>query len=77
VDRVLVYLDGVRIAEAHYGQPRPELAPAYGARFAAAGWQAEVDFSAVPAGPHTLEAHARSTATGEDAVYAHQVQVPP
>jgi hypothetical protein len=77
IDRVQVYLDDALVAEADLGNSRPEIAAAYGARFGAAGWAAMIDVSGVSAGPHRLEARARSTASGQETSRAHTVVVQP
>jgi hypothetical protein len=72
---VRLYVDSKEVGEVSFGQARPELAEAYGARFGRAGWVGEIDTSARGVGEHTLEARAHSTASGAETSYARRIVV--
>ncbi|HEY3062694.1 MAG TPA: Ig-like domain-containing protein [Chloroflexota bacterium] len=75
VDRVQVFLDGTLLADAQYGQPRPDIGAAFGARFEPSGWSTGFDPRPLPAGAHRLEVRARSTVDGQETVLARAVDV--
>ena len=56
VERVGLYLDGAHVADAQIGFERPDIASAFGSRFANSGWRAVLDLDTLAApGPHELE----------------------
>jgi hypothetical protein len=75
VDRVDVYLDGTLRGAATYGDNRPDMAAAYGARFASSGFHYQLDLSTIPAGNHSLEARAHSLVSGTTTAYPHAITV--
>ena len=77
VDRVQVYLDGVYRGDAVYGQGRPDIGAAYGARFAPSGYSYLLNLAGVAAGSHTIEVRARSTVTGADTAYIRSIIAAP
>jgi hypothetical protein len=77
VERVRIFVDGAYQGDAEHGTVRPDVAAAYGARFAGAGWAYHLDLAALDLGPHSIEAVVRSTVSGEEAVYARRVNVAP
>jgi hypothetical protein len=75
VDRAQVFVDGVYVADATYGQPRPDIGAGYGARFTNSGFSYQLSVSGLAVGTHALEVRARSAATGRETAYRHSVQV--
>jgi hypothetical protein len=77
VDRVRVLLSGVEIGHADLGQPRPDIAAAYGTRFGTAGFRYALDLTRAAPGQHTVEVRARSTVTGREMAYVRAIRVVP
>ena len=76
VDRVVLSLDGLELGPAHLGQSRPDIAAAFGPRYAQAGWSATLDLDtrSTP-GPHLLEVRITSPRGGQPLVLQRSLQV--
>jgi hypothetical protein len=76
VERVSLLLDGVAVTEAQLGLPRADIARAFGAGFADAGWRAVLDLDTlVSRGPHTLEVRVSSRHGSAPLVWRRALQV--
>jgi hypothetical protein len=76
VDRVHVWVDGQYVGDAALLLSRPDISAAYGARFANSGFAYQLSLAGLAPGSHTVEARARSAATGLDTGYRRAIQVP-
>jgi hypothetical protein len=77
VNRVQIFLNGEYKGDAVYGRTRSDIAGVYGSLFGPSGYDYQLNLSGVSAGPHTIEARARSSQTGTEASYTRVVTVGP
>lgn len=71
IDRVEIYLDGEYIGDAHYGDPRPDVANDYPGREGEPnfGYSFQLDTTLYSNGPHTLSALAFGPSGNQGAMY--------
>jgi hypothetical protein len=77
VDRVRIFLSGTELGTIEVGQQRPDIASAYGARFASSGYRYTLDLSRAAPGQHTIEVRVRSTVSGVEMAYVRAITVTP
>jgi hypothetical protein len=77
VDHVQLYLDDKYLTDATYGNDRQDVGGSFGDRFAASGWEAQLDLSQAPLGQHTLTARVHSTFSDRTTSYTTHVVLAP
>ncbi|MBV9893734.1 MAG: hypothetical protein JO020_06180 [Chloroflexi bacterium] len=77
VDRIQLYLDDTYLMDATYGNVRQDVGGSFGDRFATSGWEAQLDLSQAPPGPHTLTARVHSSFSDRVTNYSTHVGLAP
>jgi hypothetical protein len=75
VDRVDMYVDNTLVSTATYGDSRPDMANAFGARFQNSGYHATLDLTKLVGGSHTIDMRAHSLISGASTSYTRTVNV--